>query len=119
MAMGFQENLKEAMYIHGCTTKELALKTGINADTISSYLKKNGSLPTVDKAVRIAGALHVTVEFLVDGFNVPAKAAVLEASFPHIVDPLLKELMLKLSAFSRADVQAVGAVVKALAEKYD
>ena len=109
--MGFQENLKEAMYIHGCTTKELSQKTGINADTISSYLKTNGSVPTADKAVRIAQALQVTVEFLVNGFNAPA--------VPPAADPLLRDIVVKLSSFSRSDVQAVSAVVKALAVRYE
>ena len=115
--MGFQENLKEAMYIQGCTTKELSLRTGINVDTISSYLKKNGSIPTADKAVRLAKALEVTVEFLVDGFSSPQRAAP-AAQLPLPANPLVKELITRMSAFSRSDVQAVNAVVKALSEKY-
>ena len=117
--MGFQENLKEAMYIHGCTTKELSQKTGINADTISSYLKTNGSVPTADKAVRIAQALNVTVEFLVNGFNVPAMPSMPKASSHTHADPLLDDMVTKLSSFSRSDVQAVNAVVKALSERYE
>ena len=117
--MGFQENLKEAMYIQDCTTKELSVRTGISVDTISSYLKKNGSIPTADKAVRIAEALQVTVEFLVNGFNSPAIPLAPKASVQPAPDPLMKELASRMSAFSRADVQVVKAVVKALSEKYE
>ncbi len=67
--MTFAENLREAIKISAITTKELADKTGINEHTISSYLKTNGSIPTADKAVKIARALNTTVEFLVTGFE--------------------------------------------------
>lgn len=59
--MTFAENLREAIKITEMTTKELADKTGINENTISSYLKTNGSIPTADKAVKIAEALNTTV----------------------------------------------------------
>ncbi len=67
--MSFAENLRELIKICGITTKELAAQTGINENTISSYLKTNGSIPTADKAVEIAKALHTSVEFLVTGFE--------------------------------------------------
>lgn len=67
--MTFAENLREVIKITDMTTKELADKTGINENTISSYLKTNGSIPTADKAVKIAEALNTTVEFLVTGFE--------------------------------------------------
>ena len=67
--MSFGENLREAMKISKITTKELADKTGINENTISSYLKTNASIPTADKAVKIAKALNTSVEFLTEGFE--------------------------------------------------
>lgn len=111
LPMGFQENLKEAMYIQGCTTKELSQKTGINAGTISSYLKTNAAVPPVDKAVRMAEALQVTVEFLVNGFN--------GSVLPFPVNPDLEELVKVLATFSHSDIQAVNVIVKALSEKYE
>lgn len=95
------------------------MRTGISVDTISSYLKKNGSIPTADKAVRIAEALQVTVEFLVNGFNASVIPSAPKAPIQPPPDPLLKELASRLSTFSRSDVQVVKAVVKALAEKYE
>ena len=66
--MNFSENLKEAMFCKNITSLELAQKTGIKIDTINSYLKTKGTIPSADKAVRIAQILGVTVEFLVTGF---------------------------------------------------
>ena len=47
--------------------KELALKTGLSLKTIENYIKKDASIPNADKAVLIAQALGVTVEYLVTG----------------------------------------------------
>ena len=63
--MNFNENLKEAMFCKNMTSKQLSALTEIKVDTINSYLKTNGSLPTVDKAVKIAKVLGVSVEYLV------------------------------------------------------
>ncbi len=67
--MSFSENLKEAIRISGLTTKELAQKTGINENTISSYLKTKSSLPDIEKGYYLAKALNVSVSFLVEGFQ--------------------------------------------------
>lgn len=47
--MGFKENLKEAMFCKNITTVELAVLSGINSGTISSYLKTKGSMPPAEK----------------------------------------------------------------------
>jgi len=47
--------------------KELAAKTGLSLKTIENYVKKDSSIPSADKAVLIAQALGVTVEYLVTG----------------------------------------------------
>lgn len=67
--MPFHENLKEAMHINNLTTKELAQKSGISEGTINNYLKTNGSIPPVDKALVLAKTLNVSVDFLVLGFQ--------------------------------------------------
>lgn len=48
-------------------SKELAGKTGLRYDTVSSYLKTDGPEPSASKAVLLANALDVSVEFLVTG----------------------------------------------------
>lgn len=71
--MSFSENLRELMHDEGMTTAALSLKTDINENTISSYLKTEGSMPPADKAVKIANALGTSVEFLVTGYAVNRK----------------------------------------------
>ena len=65
--MGFRENLKETMEYCGMTTQELAEKSGVKRGTINHYLMTNPQEPSVGNAVRIAQALHVSVEYLVTG----------------------------------------------------
>ena len=71
--MGFNENLKGELGYKGISVKELAHATGIPKKTIDNYLLSNGSMPTADKAVAIAQALGVTVEYLVTGNTPPRK----------------------------------------------
>jgi len=47
--------------------KELAAKTGLSLKTIENYVKKDSSIPSADRALQIAQALGVTVEYLVTG----------------------------------------------------
>lgn len=67
--MSFGENLREVMHLLDMTTATLSSATGINENTLNSYLKSDGSMPPADKAVKIADALNTTVEFLVTGFE--------------------------------------------------
>ena len=65
--MSFRENLRFLMESQDIQTKELADRTGISENTIKSYLKEDSAEPKVGKAIRIAEALDVSVEFLVTG----------------------------------------------------
>jgi transcriptional regulator with XRE-family HTH domain len=65
--MSFRDNLREALDFSGMEQRELAVKTGISLKTIENYVKKDSSVPSADKAVLIAQALGVTVEYLVTG----------------------------------------------------
>ena len=73
--MGFRENLREALDYSGLEQKELAYKADISLRNIENYLRENASIPVADKAVKIAQALGVTVEYLVTGKNLPVEAA--------------------------------------------
>ena len=84
--MGFKENLREALEYSGLGQKELAYKAGTSLRNIENYLRKNGVIPTAEKAVRIAQALGVTVEYLVTGKDVPQ-----EVSAP--TEPEIKKLV--------------------------
>jgi transcriptional regulator with XRE-family HTH domain len=67
--MSFRDNLREAIDYCGIEQKELAHKAGISLPSLESYLRENSSIPSADKAVKIAQALGVTVEYLVNGDN--------------------------------------------------
>lgn len=67
--MSFGDNLREMMKAMDITASELSVKTDISKDTINSYLKTNGPIPSADKAVKIADILNTSVEFLVTGFE--------------------------------------------------
>lgn len=65
--MGFKENLKDEMAFQDIKPKELSDKTGISVNTIRNYINGHNALPSVDSGVKIARALGVSVEYLVDG----------------------------------------------------
>ena len=71
--MGFKENLRDEISYQGLLIKELAAKAGLNAGSISNYLKENSSIPSADIAVKIADALNVSVEYLVTGKKIRIK----------------------------------------------
>lgn len=75
VCMNFRENLKSELTYQGMLVKELSEKTGISKRTLDNYLRENGSLPLVDSAVKIAQALHVSVEYLVNGDHGIPKSA--------------------------------------------
>jgi len=64
--MNFRENLRDTLEFIGMEQKELAEKTGLSLKTIENYVKKESSIPSADKAVLIAQAIGVTVEYLVN-----------------------------------------------------
>ncbi len=67
MGVNFRETLREELDYQGLTVKELAVKSAVAKGALDSYLGKQASMPPADAAVRIAAALGVTVEYLVNG----------------------------------------------------
>jgi len=65
--MGFRDNLRATLDLLYIGQKELSAKTGLSLKTIENYVKKDSSIPSADKAVLIAQALGVSVEYLVTG----------------------------------------------------
>ncbi len=80
LSMSFNENLKEAMFCKNLTTIQLAALTNINSGTISNYLKTKGSIPPADKALKLAKALDVSVDFLVNGFDSKTDSSIQQKS---------------------------------------
>jgi transcriptional regulator with XRE-family HTH domain len=67
MEKNFRENLRAELDYLGLTVKELSAKTGVAKRTLDCYLGIRSSMPPADIAVKIAGALGVSVEYLVTG----------------------------------------------------
>lgn len=65
--MNFRENLRYLMESKDIQTKELSLKTGISENTIKTYLRSASAEPKLSKAILLAKALGVSVEFLATG----------------------------------------------------
>jgi len=66
--MSFGENLRDALELANLRQADLARKTGINIKSIENYIKNDSkTIPSADKAVKIAKVLGVTVEDLVYG----------------------------------------------------
>jgi transcriptional regulator with XRE-family HTH domain len=96
--MSFGEYLREELDYKGMLVKELASATGISQKTLNNYLlTNNGSMPTADKAVLIANALGVSVEYLVTGRKAPGKKMQNRLFSPEVsmivdrVEPLPRE----------------------------
>ena len=67
MERNFRKILRDELDYQGMTVKELAIKSRVPKGAIDSYLGKQSSMPHADTAVRIAAALGLTVEYLVNG----------------------------------------------------
>jgi transcriptional regulator with XRE-family HTH domain len=76
MEWTFRKTLREELNYQGLTVKELALKASVAKGALDSYLGKQASMPPADTAVKIASALGVTVEYLVNGDENGTKNAV-------------------------------------------
>ena len=108
---GFKENLRNELDFQGLTVKELSAKTGIIKGSIDNYLGVRASIPPADVAVRIAKALHVSVEYLVTGKDekiIPSAYEKFVSYFSVLVD------YEKLTAASK---KSLAVMIHALAEE--
>jgi transcriptional regulator with XRE-family HTH domain len=108
--MSFRENLRELLKFNYMEQKELAAKAGIPLRSLEAYLRENSSMPSADKAVRIAKALGVTVEYLVNGAEPSKKKASLS------INPALRQLSQSLEKLSEEDRKVVYENARHLAE---
>ena len=79
----FRKTLRDELDYQGMTVKELAAKANVAKGALDSYLGKQASMPPADSAVRIAAALGVTVEYLVNG-----RDSTQEKTSPFIPSPI-------------------------------
>ena len=64
--MDFSDGVKEELNYQGMQVKQLAAKTGISKNTLDKYLSGQKVQPGVENAVKIAKALGVSVEELIE-----------------------------------------------------
>lgn len=107
--MGFKENLRDEITYQGLLVKEVASRAGLNAGSLSNYLKENSSIPAADVAVKIAKALGVTVEYLVSGQN-----RTTDNAQPY--SPEVRRLADKLESMSERDRKNVSALIDSICE---
>ena len=105
--MSFRDNLRETLDFVGMEQKELAAKTGLSLKTIENYVKKDSSLPAADKAVFIAQALGVTVEYLINGKKTGKETT---PSIP----PQQKELLDTISKLNKYNYEVITSIAKTL-----
>jgi transcriptional regulator with XRE-family HTH domain len=110
--MGFKENLKAELAFKNILIKELASISGVNRRTIDNYLREDGSIPSADAAVRIAGALGVTVEYLITGNEQK------ERSFPAPL-PDSHVVLKNIEALNKRDRKIVLSMIKSLKDMED
>jgi len=96
--MGFRENLKSELTYLDMPVKELAAKSGINKLTIDHWLSAKGKIPTLERGVKIAQALGVSVEYLVTGEDSPKPTQKFSNTSRHIAQ-LAEQLDDKKKAF--------------------
>jgi transcriptional regulator with XRE-family HTH domain len=110
--MGFKENLKAELAYKDILIKELAVLSGVNRRTIDNYLREDNSIPSADAAVRIAGALGVTVEYLITGHEQPERGT----SLPF---PDSRVVLKNLESLNKRDRKIVLNLISSLKEMED
>ncbi len=112
--MSFNENLKEAMYCKNLTTIQLANLTDINSGTISNYLKTKGSMPPADKALKLAKALDVSVDFLINGFDTKSESSIQQKS-PFSIEVF--KIAQKMDSLDKDELTIINSMVDLLKKK--
>jgi len=110
--MGFKENLKSELAYSGMLVKELAASSGVNKRTIDNYLNTHNCIPSADAAVRIAGALGVTVEYLITGQEQPVQNKTSPGPDPRVI-------LKSLEVLNKRDRKIVLNLIKSLKEMED
>ena len=113
MDMDFNVRLKEEIEFANLRYKELAEKSGVAERALYNYVAtKNPSMPPADVAVKIAHALGVTVEYLVNGKS--AETSALKIDLQKINKYL--HLIEKIDALSDNQKKLVQMIVSELSE---
>jgi transcriptional regulator with XRE-family HTH domain len=112
MPDNFKENLREELDYQGLTVKELSAKTDIPKGTLDDYLGVRASMPPADIAVKIAGALDVTAEYLVTGREIKRQ----DGLFSHNIRSII-QILTELGDKDVETVLGLSKVLKSLSGK--
>ena len=104
--------MRAELDFRGLTVKELSAKTGIAQGTLNCYLGARASMPPADIAAKIAGALGVTVEFLVTG----QKAKKQNRMFDNNVRSII-QILVELGEKDAETMLGIAKVLKKQSEK--
>ena len=83
MVMNFWNNVTAELEYQGKTRKELAAQVGFDASNIGKG-EKNGNIPAADTALKIARALGVSLESLLNMEEVKTKSSSQEQLDTHL-----------------------------------
>jgi transcriptional regulator with XRE-family HTH domain len=111
MESNFKQNLRAELDYLDLTVKELSLKTDIPKGTLDCYLGVRTSIPPADIAVKIAGELGVSVEYLVTGKD--EKSA---GSYGRLIRSIIK-ILLELNTRDKKTILGLAKVLKNQSEK--
>jgi transcriptional regulator with XRE-family HTH domain len=109
--MGFKDNLKAELDYQGMQLKELSAKCGVSKNTLGNYLTGHNSLPSIETGVKIAQALGVSAEYLVNGESDEEESV---SSLPV----KYREIVESLYTLDDGDLSAVHALVSSLQKRY-
>jgi len=112
MGTNFKENLRAELDYAGLTVKELSAKTGIAKGTLDCYLGVRASMPPADIAEKIASALGVSVEYLINGHSRQEK-------YPLKPIPDSRTILKNLETLNNRDKTIVYNLIRSLAETED
>ena len=115
----FKENLRDELNFQGMTVKELAAKTGLVKGSLDNYLGVRASIPPADVAVKIAKALNVSVEYLLDlteDESVPANTETAKQEKMTKIFQKYGKLINQLEKLSQKEQKAVLQLVETLAK---
>jgi transcriptional regulator with XRE-family HTH domain len=105
--MSFRDNLREVLEFTDMEQKELAAKTGISLKTIENYVKKDSSIPSAEKAVLIAQAPGVSVEYLISGKKS-------EKTYMSAIQPKYREIIEIVSKLNNYNYEVIVSISKTL-----
>lgn len=100
----FTERLKEKMEDAGVNETYLSKETGINKQTLSSYIKGE-RFPSTDSVELIASALNVSPAYLL-GWETKEQKDTLEVSIPIIVAAVITLIWIALFGFSLSNPES-------------